>query len=80
LPTYEHKRGVNPVSRLIRKLDRSSGFGNALNDRQLLRLFGPGRMGFHAGIVIPTTDYITSLSGEPPIAKTNGWGQVPGQS
>ena len=58
-----------------------NGFGNVLNDRQYLRLFG-GRdhVGFKAGIVIPTTSWITPLSGEPPIAKTNGWGEVPGLS
>ena len=41
---------------------------------------GKGHVGFKAGIVIPTTNYTTPLSGEPPLAKTNGWGQVPGRS
>jgi hypothetical protein len=70
---------VSLVSRLIGKINRN-GFGNVLSDRQYARLLGTPHMGFNAGIVIPTTTWITPLAGEPPIAKTNGWGQVPGQS
>jgi hypothetical protein len=78
-PTCEHRRGGREVSRLAKNLSRN-WFGNVLNDRQFGRLFGRGHLGNRAGIVIPTTNWITPLSGEPPIAKTNGWGQVPGQS
>jgi hypothetical protein len=70
---------VNPVSRLIGKINKN-GFGSVLTDRQYARLYGTPHVGFNAGIVIPTTTWITPLAGEPAIAKTNGWGQVPGQS
>jgi hypothetical protein len=36
-----------------------NGFGNALSDRQHARLFGTPHIGFNAGIVIPTTTWIT---------------------
>jgi hypothetical protein len=77
---FVYRRGVNLVSRLIGKINKN-GFGSVLSDRQYARLLGgTPHVGFNAGIVIPTTNWITPLEGEPPIAKTNGWGQVPGRS
>jgi hypothetical protein len=71
------KKGGRVMSRLIKNLNRN-GFGNVLNDRQYARLYDTPHLGFHAGIVIPSTNWITPLAGEPPIAKTNGWGIIPG--
>jgi hypothetical protein len=65
------------VSRLKLTLNRN-GFGNALNEPQLRRLFGDHRSGPNAGVVIDGTIY--PVQGQPPRAETHGWGQVPGKS
>ena len=66
------------MSRLIKNLSRN-GFGNVLNDQQFSLIYGMRNAGNYAGILVPTLG-IMRVSGEPPIAKTRGWGQVPGQS
>jgi hypothetical protein len=63
------------VSRLIPKLSRN-GFGNALSDRQLRRLYGGRWSGPNAGVVIDGVIY--PVQGQPPRAETHGWGVVPG--
>jgi len=65
------------MSRLTLKITRN-GFGNMLDQPCYGRLLGGRVLGTSAGILIDGV--ITPLGGEPPIAQTHGWGQVPGQS
>jgi len=56
----------------------SNGVGNGKEDFPPISGAGRRRLaGNSAGILIDGTIY--PLQGEPPIAKTNGWGRVPGR-
>ena len=54
----------------------SGGVGNAANDFPGINGIVGGRGGVGAGVIIDGVIY--PLQGEPPIAKTHGWGIVPG--
>jgi hypothetical protein len=55
----------------------TNGLGNAKKDYPpLFGIRGDRVAGNAAGILIDGV--ITPLAGEPPVAKTNGWGRVPG--
>jgi hypothetical protein len=65
------------VSRLKSRI--ADGVGNAKRDFPHLSGVSSGRVaGNEAGILIDGTIY--PLQGEPPIAKTDDWGRVPGIS
>ena len=65
------------MSRLTGKI--TNGVGNAKEDFPEISGVRRKRVaGNAAGVLIDAVIY--PLQGEPPIAKTNGWGKVPGQS
>jgi hypothetical protein len=62
------------TKRLTSKI--SGGVGNALDDFPRINGVSGGRGGVGAGVIIDGVIY--PLQGEPPIAKTHGWGKIPG--
>ena len=64
------------MSRLKSRI--ADGVGNAKETFHILGVSSGRVAGNEAGILIDGTIY--PLQGEPPIAKTDGWGRVPGIS
>jgi hypothetical protein len=66
--------------KLVKKIDGKAGQGVRGGDSPPLGLVTPvdKLTGARSAAGIVIDGVVTPLSGEPPIARTNGWGRVPG--